>query len=151
VENAADEVIGYWDAEVEQIIFDEGESPGLGGVAIDREPTLVEYYSPLKPCQLSPLRLACRKEKPQAGMAELLIRAGAESDVFPPVEKELRIVHEATGKIVDLPPRCIYFWVAALGRHSEATKLRARARIKSHPHACALWFLARLCPGMSLT
>ena len=122
--------VGKWDAEAEQILFDEGKAPtGLGGVAIDREPALAEYYSPPKLCQLSPLRLACRKEKPQAGMAELLIRAGAEPDVFPPVEEEFAIIHEATGKRIELPPRCIFFWMAGLGRHGEAMKLRARARI----------------------
>jgi len=78
---------------------------------------------------LPPLRLACRKEKPQAGMAELLIRAGAEPDVFPPVEEEFAFGHEATGKQIKLPPRCIFFWMRGLGRHGEAMKLRARARI----------------------
>jgi ankyrin repeat protein len=78
---------------------------------------------------LPPLRLACRKEKPQAGMAELLIRAGAEPDVFPSVEEELAITHEATGKVIKLPPRCIFFWMESLGRLGEAVKLRARARV----------------------
>ena len=91
---------------------------------------------PSRACNGMPLlALACRKEKFQAPMAELLIRSGSDADVFPPIDNEFNITHAATGKPIKLKqwPRCVYLAMQAIGRHGEAMKLRARTLL--HPSA----------------
>jgi ankyrin repeat protein len=100
---------------------------------------LVAGADPSRKCNdVAPLQLACAKGRLNVPMAQLLIRGGCETDVFPPCTDPEVLEHKmftvaSTQQHIWVRPESIKLAMYSIGRQGEAEQLRATPSQHSHP------------------